>query len=217
MIAVVFALGFESACFRANHDARLGVSPWLLGSMGEGAAAVLEQRLADMRPRLVISAGFAGGLQSGIQVGDLVLGRNFSDERIVMGLNLGTRWHVGAVQTETVIIEKMADKQRIGQATGALAGDMETAYLARVCANLGVPMLSVRCISDALEDDMPVPANILMNPKDGRPVPLQLFLYLLKNPASVVGFGRLLKNAKTAQRNLAVGLEEILPQLLRLA
>ncbi len=216
MIAVTFALEFESAHFRANHDARLRVSTWLLGTMGVGAAVVLERKLAEMRPSLVISAGFAGGLQPEIKVGDMVLGRNFSDERIAGGLTLGPNWHVGAVQTEGAIIERAEDKRRLGESTGALAGDLETAHLAKVCAAHGVPMLSVRCISDALEDDMPVPAHVLMNPKNGRPEPLALFQHLLRNPPAVMGFNRLLKNAKTAQKQLAAGLEEILPQLLRL-
>jgi len=215
MIAIVFALEFESAYFRANHNPRLRVSSWLLGTMGGGAAAILERKLGQTRPKLVVSAGFAGGLQSDIKVGDLILGGNFSDERVLAGLNLGPAWHVGAIQTVDAIIERAEDKRKLGQTTGALAGDLETAHLAKVCAAHDVPMLSVRCISDALEDDMPVPAHILMNPKDGRPAPLQLFQHLMKNPMAVAGFNRLLKNAKTAQKQLAVGLEEILPQLLR--
>lgn len=217
MIAVTFALEFESAHFRANHDSRLRVATWLLGTMGAGAATALERKLAETTPSLVISAGFAGGLQPGIKIGDLVLGRNYSDERIAGGLTLGPNWHVGAVQTEAAIIERAEGKRRLGELTGALAGDLETALLAGVCAKRNVPMLSVRCISDAVEDDMPVPANVLMNPKNGRPEPLLLFQHLLKNPPSVMGFNKLLKNAKIAQKQLAAGLEEILPQLLRLA
>ena len=216
MIAVVFALEFESAAFRARHDARLRVETWLLGTMGANTIEVLERKLAAATPSLVISAGFAGGLQPQIQIGDLILGQNHSAPEIVRQLHLGPHWHVGDVRTEAAIIERAKDKRTLGEKTGALAGDLETAHLARVCAEHHVSMLSVRSISDALNDDMPVPANILMNPKDGRPAPLQLFQHLLKNPASAAGFGRLLKNARLAQKQLAVGLDEILPQLLKL-
>ena len=41
MIAIAFALEFESAFFRARHDSRLRVAVWLLGTMGAGAAASL--------------------------------------------------------------------------------------------------------------------------------------------------------------------------------
>ena len=59
----------------------------------------------------------------------------------------------------------------------------ETAQLAEVCAERGLSMLSVRCISDALEDDLPVPADVLLNPQTGRPNPFMLFRYLVSRPA----------------------------------
>jgi len=75
----------------------------------------------------------------------------------------------------------------------------------------------VRCISDAVEDDLPVPADVLLNPQTGRPNPLMLFRYLLGHPSCVTGFNKLLKNSRMAQVQLATGLEEILPQLVRMA
>ena len=42
-----------------------------------------------------------------------------------------------------------------------------------------------------------------------------LFRYLVSRPSCVTGFGKLLRNAKVAQVQLAEGLEEILPQLVR--
>jgi adenosylhomocysteine nucleosidase len=217
MIAIAFALEFESACFRARHDPRLRVGVWLLGAMGAGAATGLRRRLDTSVPELLISAGFAGGLQPGLQAGDLVLGENHSDPQIVSKLSLDDRWHVGGVSTAQAILERAEDKRRLGLETGCLAGDLETEQLAEICAERGLPMLSVRCISDALEDDLPVPADVLLNPQTGRPDPLMLFRYLISHPASVNGFNKLLKNSRMAQVQLAKGLEEILPQLVRMA
>jgi adenosylhomocysteine nucleosidase len=215
VIAIAFALEFESACFRARHDPRLRVGVWLLGEMGLGAAKNLEKRLGDTKPDLLISAGFSGGLQPGLKAGDLILGENHSDADIVSKLELNERWHVGAVTTAEGILERAEEKRVLGVRTGCLAGDLETAHLALVCATAGLPMLSVRCISDCLEDDLPVPANILINPRTGRPDPLALFRYLIGHPSSAAGFNQLLKNSRLAQDQLASGLEEILPQLIR--
>jgi len=216
MIAIAFALEFESAFFRAKHDARLRVAIWLLGAMGVRAADLLDQRLSKNKPSLIISAGFAAGLQPEVRIGDLVIGRNYSDARVLSHLSLSDRWRIGDVVTENAIIERGVDKVRLGVATGALAGDLETAHFAKICTARGIPMLSVRCISDGLEDDMPVPARVLLNPETGRPEPLQLFRHLMANPSSVRGFNQLLKNAKNAQTQLAAGLDELLPQLLRM-
>jgi adenosylhomocysteine nucleosidase len=215
MIAIAFSLEFESACFQARHDPRLRVGVWLLGEMGLGAAENLERRLGTNMPALLISAGFAGGLQPGLSAGDLILGKNYSDPDISSKLSLNDGWHVGCVSTEEAILERAEDKKFLGMRTGCLAGDLETAHLARVCAERGLPMLSVRCISDAMEDDLPVPANVLLNPKTGRPDPLALFRYLISHPSSVAGFNKLVKSSKVAQVQLAKGLEEILPQLIR--
>lgn len=217
MIAIAFALEFESACFRARHDPRLRVGVWLLGAMGAGAATSLRRKLDISVPGLLISAGFAGGLQPGLKAGDLVLGENHSDPDIVSKLSLDKRWHVGGVSTAQAILERAEDKRCLGLETGCLAGDLETAQLAEVCAERGLSMLSVRCISDALEDDLPVPADVLLNPQTGRPNPFMLFRYLVSHPSCVAGFSNLLKNSRTAQVQLAEGLEEILPQLVRMA
>lgn len=216
MIAVVFALEFESAYFRAHHDSRLRVDTWLLGAMGADAARNLEKRLADSKPALVISAGFAGGLHPDLAIGDLVVGENHSDPAILAKLDLGNSWKRGKLETAAAIVEKAVDKQALARQTGASIADLETAHEARICAAHGVPMLSVRCISDAVDDDMPVPAALLLNPATGRPEPLQLFRHLITNPGAVPGFNQLLKNAKIAQKNLAAGLEGLLPQLLKL-
>jgi adenosylhomocysteine nucleosidase len=216
MIAIAFALEFESACFRARHDPRLRVGVWLLGGMGVRAAQNLERQLAGATPALLISAGFAGGLQPGLKAGALILGENYSDPAVVSSLSLEDGWRVGCVTTADGILERAEDKRLLGMRTGCLAGDLETAHLARVCAARRVPLLSVRCISDAVESDLPVPANVLLNPKTGRPDPPALFRHLISHPSSVAGFKRLLKDSKLAQSQLAKGLEEILPQLIRI-
>ena len=216
MIAIAFALEFESACFRARHDPRLRVGVWLLGAMGEGAAKSLRRKLDASVPALLISAGFAGGLQPGLSAGDLVLGENYSDPQLVSKLALDKRWRLGGVSTAQAILERSDEKRRLGLETGCLAGDLETARLAELCAERALPMLSIRCISDALEDDLPVPAATLLSPQTGRPDPLMLFRYVISHPASVSGFNKLLKNARLAQAQLAKGLEELLPQLLRI-
>ena len=216
MIAIAFALEFESALFRARHDPRLRVAVWLLGTMGAGAAESLKKKLLQNRPALVISAGFAGALQPDLKAGDLIIGKNYSDPKIVAQLTLDQGWRAGDILTEAVIIERAETKRRLGQETGCLAGDLETSHLARICAEQGLPMLSVRCISDTAAEDMPVPSGALLNPATGRPEPFQLFRHLIANPSSVAGFNKLFKNAKLAQTRLANGLDELLPQLLRI-
>jgi adenosylhomocysteine nucleosidase len=217
MIAVAFALEFEGAYFRSKHDKRLRLSIWQFGAMGAAAAQVAERKLETAKPDLLVSAGFAGALHPDLAIGDLVIGSNYSDPNLLERLTLSSRWRLGELVTVPAILEREADKQEVSQRSGAMMADMETAHLADLCESRGIPLLSVRCISDALAYDMPVPSAVLLNPATGRPEPLQLFRFLISNPMAVTGFNTLVKNARAAQVGLATGLEEILPQLLRIA
>lgn len=215
MIVIVFALEFESAYFRAKFDPRLRMGIWTMGAMGEAVTAPLQQKLRSSKPGIIVSAGFAGALQPGFQVGDLLVGANYSDPEVLAKLKLSGIWRQGNVLTVPSIIEHGTEKQRLGRESGAAVADMESAHVAALCREHAIPMLSVRCISDGVEDDMPVPAAVLMKP-NGRPDSLALFRHLVANPGAVVGFNRLVKNARKAQASLSEGLEELVPQLLRL-
>ena len=69
-------------------------------------------------------------------------------------------------------------------------------------------MLSVRCISDPVEDDLPVPADVLLDARTGRPDSLAFFRYLIGHRFECSGFNQLLKNARVAQIELAKGLKK---------
>lgn len=215
MIAVVFALEYESAVYRARSKPQLLVDSWVLGAMGVRCIPPFEAKLSRVSPDIVISAGFAGGLTPEAQVGDLVIGQNFTDPGLLEKLSGLPGWRLGDLYTADAIVEISAEKLRLGASTGAVVADLETAHLAEVCQRRGIPLVSIRCISDAAGDDMPVPADVLMNPLTGRPEPLALFRHLVSKPSCVPAFNALLRNAKTAQSTLARGLDQVVSTLLR--
>jgi len=215
MIAVVFAIEFESAGFRARLERRLCVSVLTLGVMGKRAAPALEKLIQQHRPEIIVSAGFSGALQPGLPVGTIVLAENFSDPGLLKSLVVPHSFRVGRIFTADDILETAAQKTAIGQATGALAGDLETSHLYEVCIRNSVKMLSVRSISDAIDQSIPIPSSVLLDPESGRANPKAIFQYLFRNPSKAQDFARLLRDAKTAQQTLASGIQQILPSLLR--
>lgn len=215
MIAVVFALEYESAAYRARSKPQLLVDSWVLGAMGSRCVPPFEAKLSRVSPDIVISAGFAGGLTPDTRVGDLVIGQNYTDPGLLLKLAGLPGWRMGDLHTADAIVEVSAEKLDLGASTGAVVADLETAHLAEVCLRRGIPLVSIRCISDAAMDDMPVPADVLMNPLTGRPEPLALFRHLVSKPSSVPAFNALLRNAKTAQATLAKGLDQVVSTLLR--
>lgn len=155
--------------------------------------------------RWVISAGYAGGLAPDLRVGDLVLGRNHSDTGLLNVARLlleNERPHVGTLLTRGAALETAADKAALHAATGALAVDMETSWIAGVCAEFGVPLLSLRVVSDASTQSFPVPGRILFDAARQRPRYLALPLWLLAHPGRIAPFAAFVRGLGPARVRL---------------
>ncbi len=215
MIATVFALEFESSAFRAVQTPQMCVAVWTLGVAGDRSAAALERLIDQCRPEMIILAGFSGALQAGLGVGTIVIGENYTDSRITGLLPVLPNLRVGPIVTVDAILETVSEKRLLGERTGALAADMETAHIHRICQASGIPMVSIRCISDDLTQDMPVPGHVLINPETARPDPSAVFRHLFRHPEKTAGFAKLVSGARTAQRSLGGALQELLPVLLK--
>ncbi|MCX6972260.1 MAG: hypothetical protein NTV93_19205 [Verrucomicrobia bacterium] len=166
------------------------------------------------RPEVVVSAGFSGALQPGLALGDIVIGENVSDPTLLRSLRGRTDYRIGQIITVPDILETAAAKRNIGVRSGALAADLESAHIFRICSEAGIPMLSVRTISDVLAQDMPVPGFVLINPDTGKSDPSAIFRYLFRHPAKVTQFAQLVSGARLAQQSLAKALGCIIPPIL---
>ena len=215
MIAVVFALEFESAGFRAVQSRQLCVETWNLGVTGVRSADALRRMIAINQPEIIVSAGFSGSLSPELQMGAIVIGQNYTDPDLLRLLSVFPQYRTGPIVTAPYILETAAAKNELAAASGALAGDLESEHLHKVCLETGIKMVSVRTISDTLQQDLPVPGDILINPESGKTDPSAIFRYLFTHPAKAAQFARLVTGAKVAQQSLARALAEILPALLK--
>lgn len=239
-IALTFALPDESRAFAAALRDRsvlagTGHLPVITGRWGSqrvtivhtgvGESPPYRKRLHELlsgrdhhleKPRLLISSGYAGGLQSGTEVGDLIFGTNVSHPDLLRkaAVLLSARpVRTGVLSTQPSIAETVAGKRALGAATGAVAVDMETAWIADVCAETATPMLSLRVISDAVEQPFPVPGNILFDARRQRPRYLALPAWLLVHPGSVVPFIRFVRGLDRARVHLAEALQTLVAGL----
>lgn len=136
------------------------------GGVGQTAAArATAEAIQFYQPRQVISAGFAGGLTDAVRRGHIVIG---SDVVNAAGECAEVAWkvdsqslagskgiHVGRLLTVDRILREPAERRRLADERGAIACDMETFAVARVCREHGVPMAAIRIVSDAVEDALP--------------------------------------------------------------
>src|SRR5262249_35764119 len=140
----------------------------------ENAAAATAALIAGHRPQWVISAGLAGGLQSDLMRGDILMpnaivgedGRRLAiDLRVPAGDRPSAGLHVGALLTIDRVAFKADQKRQLGQLHGALAVDMETLGVAEVCQREKQRFLAVRVISDGVDDELPPDVERLVRKK----------------------------------------------------
>jgi len=226
MIAVTFALPAESSAFLRRlsskfRSRRQGITT-ICGKIDDCAIQVMHtgvgekacrQRvgkfLQDQQFDCLISAGFAGALSDGLQIGDLLLAENFStvdlSERRSSLSSLPI--HIADLLTVPALIDSIEERRRIAE-TAAAAVDMETEFIARACAEHATPLLSLRVISDTPSKPLPAPANVLFNMERQRTDLRKLTLHVLKHPGAIprfLAFARKLAQAREILANAILG------------
>lgn len=123
------------------------------GGIGpEAARRATEALIAIHGPQLIVSAGFAGGLDNAISVGDVFCPAS------VIDASDGSRFEAGGRSGQLVSFGSIAgvqQKAKLAKAYQAQAVDMEAAAVARVASCHGVPFCAVKAISDELDFEMP--------------------------------------------------------------
>lgn len=187
-IAFLFALGIEAGGLvdllkgvqtarqphGIEHAGKLAGREVVIVESGVGSKAATRataEAIKFYQPRWVVSAGFAGALDENLRRGHILMAdevANPTGERLAVGMKLetaGKGLHVGRLLTVGDIVRRPADRRRLAAEHGALACDMETFGVARACAERGVRLLSVRIISDALDDELPSEVENLLEQK----------------------------------------------------
>lgn len=208
-ILVTFALPQESQDFRRatrkRNDLAVQVEHFGVGPAMAGER--IGHLLKTAKPRLVVCAGFAGGLDPKLGVGDLVVGENLcSEEILVRARDIASSQagvSVGRIVSGASAVETVNDKTALFQKTGALAVDMESEAIAAACRAAGVPLLVVRTISDPAGDDLPVPFANWFDIEKQRPNVPGLLKYLALHPGRIGPFARFVRGLVPARQALA--------------
>src|SRR5881394_1763761 len=160
MIAVTFALPAESSEFLSrlkdkSRADRNGIRV-IRGKIDDRDIEILhtgvgekvcrqrvEKFLQDHQFDLLISTGFAGALNDEMQVGDLLLAKNFSTIELNEKRSSFSRLpiHMADLLTAPTLIDSSDERTEIARTSGATAVDMETEFIARVCAAHAIPLL----------------------------------------------------------------------------
>jgi adenosylhomocysteine nucleosidase len=194
MIAVTFALPQESSGFRQLLGARKQELVVLHTGVGANLCRKRIGPFLDSHEfRILISSGFAGGVDPSLGAGDLFLAENFSAPELFRRACELLSARVGRLVSTDRVIETRGEREQLAQQNGAAAVDMETEWIARACAAKHLPMLSLRAISDTAAAPFPVPPSVLFDLERQKVDPLKLAAHLVRHPAAIVrliGFTR---------------------------
>jgi adenosylhomocysteine nucleosidase len=228
VIAVTFALPAESSDFlrRLSNQSRTDRNGIRIirGNIDDREIQVLhtgvgervcrerlEKFLEDQQFDLLISTGFAGALNDQLQIGDLLLAKNFStvhlnEERSFSTLPI----HTGDLLTVPALIDSSEERNNVAHASGATAVDMETEFIARACAARGVALLSVRVITDTPREPFPAPPNVLFDIQQQRTDALRFARFFVAHPRRIAQLVRFAKRIARARTALADALVKVL-------
>lgn len=170
------------------------------------------------RPKVVISAGFSGSLNSRLSVGDVILAKEIvADSGEVVPITWPGElpagdWkptlNQGRILCHRRLIGDPVEKQQLGRRHDALAVDMESAEIAQKCQSHSIPFGCVRVISDNV--NTPLSPALLSLLSHGRVAPLRLATSLIRNPQLSVELWRLARDTKLAAQQLGLALSELL-------
>jgi len=203
-VLICFAVNEEAKPFRGTTAFQRATI--LITGMGEqNADRELKKILMTSRPQLILTCGFAGGLNSTLPTGAVLFS---ADENILTQHLLAA----GATPATFFCAKRVAitanEKSELRSRTKADAVEMESGVIRRIAQECGIPSATIRVISDAANEDLPLDFNSLMTPQSEIDLS-KLILSLLLKPWKIPALLRLQKKTRNAAENLSRVLDSL--------
>lgn len=173
-------------------------------------------------PNLVLTCGFAGGLNPGLKLGDVVFETGNAPLAPPSGERVSARTGEGLVSKLLTagakpakffcadrVATTAAEKQKLRLETGADAVEMESAAIYAVCRERGILCATVRVISDTANEDLPLDFNVLSTADKNLDYG-KLLLAIAKSPGKIGSLMKLQKQTQFAAEQLGKVLAAVL-------
>jgi adenosylhomocysteine nucleosidase len=209
-VLVCFALKEEAAPFHKVAAGKPGVFTLIVGIGRQNAEDSVRSFLNSCSPKLVLTCGFAGGLNLDLKLGEVVFelaGTAANNQKLADGLTAAGAKPIKFFCADR-IATTVAEKQKLRDETGADAVEMESAAIHAVCRERGIPCATVRVISDPADEDLPLDFNALTKPDKSLDFS-KLARAIAKSPWKIGALMKLQKKTSFAARQLADVLEKI--------
>jgi nucleoside phosphorylase len=197
---------------------RLPDVTYLLTGVGlRNAERAIRGAVARSTPDAVVHCGYAGALSSDLKIGDVLVAETirgvYSAEVNPDLLRASVAVRVEGVTLRTAVFLSFdhvyvsaREKYLLARefaADGTACLDMESAAVARVCAESRIPYLGIRCITDAFDEDLPIDLNRCRKRDGGFGLARMGWQIACVGPGAISGLLELQRRAKRCSQNLA--------------
>lgn len=195
-IIVCFAVREEAKYFqppRPNCDA-------VISGIGQANArhALLKSIESDS-PRLVLTCGYAGGLNPRFKRSDILFD---SDSEYALPTTLARLGALpGKFHCANRIITTVSEKETQWRKTGADAVEMESGVIRDLCRERDIPSATIRVISDDASQNLPLDFNTIAS-SDGNMSYLKLAGALVRSPSLIPKLMRFQRELEVCSRAL---------------
>lgn len=202
--------------------------------MGRDRACRALKEVAERYPLvLLLSIGYAGGLDPDLDVGDMVIADTVLDfepgagdsenaalrkfplssamvnQALILSCPADTLMIRGTLVTVDQVVATPKEKQALRERSQASAVDMETSELAREAEDRAIPFLSIRSITDTVSQELMDCSHLVE--ADGEVSTLKAGWHVLTHPGDLKSMIELRTHAQKATANLT----EFLLQFLK--
>lgn len=226
--------GWRRVAVGTFRGQRFDLSGWrcllVTSGMGERRAGEAARSLwEEANPRLLISFGIAGAVEADLRIGDVIIAE------ATCWLEQGVPGTLLPLASWPLAAREAAARALSGRGARLLAGtaittrgsqvmgnqlenllhpilEMETAGIARVAAEKGIPLLSLRAISDGVSAPIPLDLGEIMD-EDANLQAGRMLKALIRHPGIVFQSREVLRNTRIAAANAAVALMAALGHL----
>jgi len=168
------------------------------GGIGaEAARRAAEAIITLYKPAMVISAGFAGGLNPALRIGCALT------PRLVIDAADGSRSDSGTGEGVLVSFGEVADSEQkasLAKAYGADVVDMEAAAVSRCAQAHGIQFTACKVVSDSRDQPLPPVARFVAS--DGTFQSFRFLAHMALRPWLWAGVGQLARNSTIAAQSL---------------
>ena len=183
------------------------------------AAQVLVQ---EYDPHMLISFGIAGAVEADLDIGDVVLPQAFCklEHGIPGELTALAPWPALALEAANQELTRLKQHIYLGTAVttngsngsqAQLEGlahpvlEMETAGIAEIAAKSGIPLLSLRAISDGPRAPLPLDLAEVMD-EDANLKMGKMLISIIRNPSIILKSRQMMRNTTLAAKHAALAL-----------